>query len=155
MDKINNKYYVRIYDMTLVENIAKLKKSGIFSSTNDVLNKALKYGLAYLMRYCEPHLHLRLPSSEDKIQDELGVIKRKLCSIAIKQDEAFVDGKVVETLAAMTYNVLLLTESDLIKSIDMTVLEEIPDNLKIWRDKAYQILNEQRKREKTLKIEKD
>ena len=152
-NKVNNKYYVRIYDVKLLNTIEQLKGTKYFSSTNEMLNKALDYGLAYLMK-CITGMHTKKTQSDgDEILKDLDYIKRKVCSFSIKQDEAYVDGKLIETLAAMIYNIMVISESNIVDSVDSAVLEELPDKLKRWRDSAYKMLNEQRRRESNKILE--
>lgn len=124
MERLKSQITIRIEKVDTLNMLETLAKQGTFRSKNDVLNRALEYGL--------PILNAAIYGNGKKTQEENVEVARDLAAIKNILVQQTIGLNVIETLLAFLYNVETAKAEgiEITKEfIDSGVLETLPDNI--------------------------
>lgn len=125
MEKIKNQITIRIEKIDTVKMIDALAAQGAFRSKNEILNRALEYGLPLVNATIFGKSKITQGENSRELARELAGIKNQIVQQSITVN-------VIETLLAFLYNV----ETAKAEGIEITkefiesgVLETLPENI--------------------------
>lgn len=143
MEKLKNVITLRIENIDTLNMLEKMYEKGVFRSKNEILNRALAYGL--------PILEAAIFGKGKKTQEESGEIARELAGLKNLLVQQSININVLENLLAFLYNV----ETAKAEGIEITTefiesgcLETLPENIAEVKKEMTRIEFEKLRRKK-------
>lgn len=124
MEKLKSQITIRIENIDTLKMLEALSAHGAFHSKNEILNRALEYGL--------PLVNATIYGKGRKTQEESAEVAREIAAIKNILVQQTIGLNVLETLLAFLYNVETAKAEgiEITKEfIDSGVLETLPDNI--------------------------
>ena len=148
MSKKSCVYYVRVYDMQLfnvIESLAQeLKKKDI--SKNDIIIKAIKYGLGQVIAECGVDIK-KLQGKDNSKTDEIDDIERPLLELKERIESQFrfnkINNLILRDILCAVYNMLMKMNEDdfdLLDKLQIGELDNLPSRYIIKKKRYYEVL---------------
>lgn len=126
MEKNSTQKKIRIYDEKIEEQLDKIKKSGYYTSYNEIIEQGLKLGLPILIKKIFNFKEFAKEEFEENNQEE------RIKDLMRTQDEMFISIQILKCLISTIYNIQVSQIENINVSkemIDSGVMGNLPEFL--------------------------